>query len=295
MYDEIRRIVREDKVPLVLLLGFILVASVIVSLTNLQPSAPSDGLRLYGGSSFPYLSFNRSKSYLYEGIETMDGDMAMRLYCRPEFHFCPDTQGRLNEARLVVYSYFDPKSAYQAIAIAHHFYVIALYEYSILLEDEQGWNASHSEYAWESPNEPMFFFRVDGGHDSVDVSKELILSSGALETAEFLDLGEIWLGASSGKDIWGYNMVFIDYVNSPVYTSFEGIKTVYHNQFAIKSLKRFVLLDEVTWLVHSGGLGEWKTLGTTSIYLGNEKIDGNTGNDSQILLTPYPDSSYNPM
>ncbi len=291
MVEDIKRIAKENKRELTILIGSILILWILVGIFNLPPNDPSEGWRQFdeGNSSFPRYWFNRSNPYLQDGLEIIDERFGMSLYGRPEFQFSPDIQGGVTNSQFVVYSNFRPDTNYRAIAIIHHFYIIAQYQYSVLLETDEGWNISSTEYKWESPNNTMLFLQVSGFYvPPVEVSKKLVHSQDESEIKTFLDLGEIWFKASADKDIHGYNPLTIEYSNTLAHQSYQGIKVLYNNQFAIKRLKRLIILDEVKWMIHRGGLRDWETIKTAQIYLGNGILDGNHGNDSEIYLTPYP-------
>jgi hypothetical protein len=140
-----------------------------------------------------------------------------------------------------------------------------------------------------SPNETVNFNTMDDLHAKHNIIYPLTLVPNPNQTEfEWLDLGEVLIGGSTSA-FDGYTSLTVSYSNNGMEDSHDGIKIVKNNQFMIKQIKRFVLMDQISWKVNKGGSVGWETLLQRVIYLGNGNIEGNYGfeNDSGILLTPY--------
>lgn len=285
MVEKIKNVIKEYRNEFCLLLVFILIVTILAfSYLPKQKTDPYDGLFNFPESVFPDI-FDLNQSHYIEGYTEM-GDIRGEVYGHTEFHFWDDIGGGMTGSSLVLYNHF---TSSKEIIIIHHFYIIAQYEISILKEENDSWEITQIQYEWLPPNETMPLLSLFDNHDQNIFQYPLIFHPKPTQS-EFLwlDLGEFIVGGEDNS-ISGYNFISIGYTNDNAKDSSRGINILYNENFAIKKLLRFVIMDRIDWKINKGGSIGWENIHGKTIYLGNGIIEGDYGieNSSGILLTPY--------
>ncbi len=271
-----------------LLVVIIIVSSIgVLSIRNLVSTDKES--RFYRNPSFSFPnSFNKSKFHNFERDNLQDG-ISTEIWGYTQFGFFDDFQGGMTGSHMVIYNKFSHLK--NDVAIIHHFYVIALYEYQLVKQNSIGeWVASSVHYSWGHPNDSMLFSGVDDYFNLPIVYGNLIVGDQINGSGySWLDLGEIYIGGSD-HSIEGFNFLTISYGNSQAYNTYHnGENVLYNNFFAVKKLKQFIIRDDISWQVSKGELFGWQTIINKTYYLGNNAIEGSEGfeNTSGIILIPH--------
>ncbi|NHK32629.1 MAG: hypothetical protein FK730_14850 [Asgard group archaeon] len=244
---DVRTFLRENRKKLATLLFVIMFVLVISRGFEVLFLSPDRDSRTYvkPSSKFPS-SFNTSRFHNVETDTPFEG-VSTEIWGYTEFGFFDDLKGGVTGSHMVIYNDFHNPT--YAVAIIHHFYIIALYEYQLITQDNNGsWIQSEIHYSWEHPNNSMLFL-------SIATRPRLSITSGDLIVGDYingpgyswLDLGELNIGGSD-RSLSGYNFLSIDYGNTQARKTYHNGENIIYNGFlSVKRLKRFIVRDDITW------------------------------------------------